>query len=408
MGSVQEDHVMTRTLRLTLALAVIFALGTVGCGKKGTQENGGGAAHADGAGTAAHSGAAADASAAYDRGLDYLKSQRKEREFQDPGMQALAVTAFLVRPGGVRPADKEFVDATLDSIAGHQKGDGGIYLQGLANYTTCVAIMALAHSSDPKYQDTVKKAVAFVKGLQMASGGIGYEDEPGEGEGEESGEKKGEEKKSDLSHTQFALEALRAAGVPQSDPVISKALKFLQSVQNDSETNDAKYTLDDGRIVVIQDDGGAFYAPGDSKAGVENLPNGKAALRSYGSMTYALLKCYLLAGLPKDDPRVQAAVHWAESHFTLEENPGFTKPEQKMQGYFYYLMMMSKALDLLGVDQVKDADGVEHDWRQEIEKELLSRQGKDGSWKNSNGRWFEAMPLIATSYALVSLSYCMD
>ena len=335
------------------------------------------------------------AGTAYDRGLDFLMSQTKDGNFGNPGFSALGVSGFLVRPGGVRPGDREFVDACLKSIAANQRDDGGIYEQGVANYTTCVAIMALAASGNAEYEPVIAKAAGFVKSLQQESGGIGYSDShPGE---------------PDLSNTQFAIEALRSAGVPKDDPVFSKAARFLQSVQNDSESNNAEYTLEDGRIVVIQDDGGAFYKPGESKAGIEELPDGRVAFRSYGSMTYALLKCYLLAGVPKTDPRVQAAVRWVKNNYTLEENPGFETakdPGAAKQGYFYYLMMMAKALDLLDVDTVKDKDGIEHDWRAEIRAELESRQKEDGSWVNEADRWYEGMPVIATSYALITLADC--
>lgn len=343
---------------------------------------------------------AGDWEAAYDRGLDAMEKLAKEDRFQkNPGFQALGVTGFVVRPGGLREGDREFVDKWLGSIVGYQKENGAIYDQAIANYTTCAALMALTSAKGSEYEDAIRKAAEYVKSCQNPDGGIGYsEDEEGE---------------SDLSNTQFAIEALRKAGVPADDPVFSKALKFLQSVQNDSESNDADYELEDGRVVEIQDDGGAFYAPGESKAGVEDLPNGKAALRSYGSMTYALLKCYLLAGLPKDDPRVQAAAKWAENHYTLEENPGFVddpeKPNASKQGYYYYLMTMAKALDLLGVEELKDADGVAHDWKKEMREELLSRQNEDGTWTNEKSeRWLEGDPIIATSYALIALSHCTE
>ena len=67
-----------------------------------------------------------------------------------------------------------------------------------------------------------------------------------------------------------------------------------------------------GTDVRSGDDGGSGYAPGESKAGFLELGDGTKIPRSYGSMTYALLKGYLFAGLPKDDPRVEAAWKWLD------------------------------------------------------------------------------------------------
>jgi squalene-hopene/tetraprenyl-beta-curcumene cyclase len=333
--------------------------------------------------------------AAYDRGLDFLRAAAPEGNFMDPGLTGIAAAPFVNRPGGIREEDAEFVDGLLDYILSFQKADGGIYDKGLANYTTCAAIMALASDDDPKRALAVGKAADFLKTLQTSSGGIGYSDKnPGV---------------ADLSNTQFALESLRMAGVKPNDPVVSETLKFLQSVQNRSESNNATYELADGRIVAIQNDGGAFYKPGESKAGMRELPDGRVELRSYGSMTYALLKCYLLAGLTADDPRVLASVKWIRTHFTLEENPGFQgneNPNAALQGLYYYYFTMAKALDLLGTDVVEDVDGLKHEWRKELSEHLLTLQREDGSWLNEKAeRWMEGNPVLATSYALIALSH---
>jgi squalene-hopene/tetraprenyl-beta-curcumene cyclase len=296
----------------------------------------------------------------------------------------------------MRDGDREFVKGLTDFLLSFQKEDGGIYAKGLANYTTCAAIMALAGVDDPRCREAVKKAAAFVKTLQTGTGGIGYSDKnPGD---------------ADLSNTQFAVESLRLAGVEADDPVFSEALKFLQSVQNRSESNNSTYELEDGQIVVSGNDGGAFYKPGESKAGFRELPDGRLEFRSYGSMTYALLKCYLLAGLTADDPRVKAAVKWVRTNYTLQENPGFQDPENpnaSLQGLYYYYFTMAKALSLLDVEVVKDVDGLEHDWREELADTLTAAQREDGSWLNEKSeRWMEGNPVLTTCYALIALSRC--
>ena len=75
-------------------------------------------------------------------------------------------------------------------------------------------------------------------------------------------------------------------------------------------------------------------------------------------------------------------------------------------GLYYYYHTFAKALDAMQVDQVEDANGVKHDWRQELLQALASRQRPDGSWINDNTRWLEGEPTLVTGYALLCLSYC--
>jgi len=342
---------------------------------------------------------ATEIASSYDAGLDFLKAQAKGGNYGDPGFSAIAVTPFLVRPGGLRPEDRAFVDGNISFLLENVRKDGGIYGRGVANYATCVSIMALVNDDPEKHAEAIGNAVKFVKSLQAASGGIGYSDKVGPDD-------------PDLSNTQFAIEALRKAGVEKDDPTFSHALEFLQSVQNRSESNPGEYKLEDGRLIVPMDDGGAYYKPTESKAGTVSNPDGTVSLRSYGSTTYAMLKCYLMAGLDPEDGRVKDAARWISANFTLEENPGFdTSRDAKagMQGYYYYMVTMAKALDALGVAEVKDSDGIERAWRTELGREIMARQRENGSWVNDDkDRWFEGLPVLATAYALTALSYCTD
>ncbi|HKX46665.1 MAG TPA: hypothetical protein VJP77_08170, partial [Planctomycetota bacterium] len=221
-------------------------------------------------------------------------------------------------------------------------------------------------------------------------GGIGY----------------GGDERPDLSNLQLALEALAAAGTQPGDPTFEKALVFLQRTQNRSESNDLVVT-EAGTRIVPGDDGGAGYAPGESKAGTVTLPDGSQVTRSYGSMTYALLRGYLFAGLERDDPRVAAAWEWLRAHWTLDVNPGFeatADPAAPYQGLYYYFYSMARALDLYGEPVVVDGAGVEHRWREELAGRLAAMQRPDGSWTNENSpRWWEGNPVLATAYAVLAL-----
>ncbi|MEQ1892424.1 MAG: hypothetical protein ABL998_07795, partial [Planctomycetota bacterium] len=247
----------------------------------------------------------------------------------------------------------------------------------------------------------ITRAIEFLKVLQA--------DEPegySEGDRYYGGVGYGNDERPDLSNLQMALEAMHAGGVPSSDPAFQKALTFLQRCQNHSETNELAI-VSEGKTYISGNDGGASYAPGESKAGFVDLPDGKRIPRSYGSMSYALLKGYLFAGLTKDDARVQALWKWLRENYTLDVNPGFPAsddPTASYQGLFYYFHTMAKALDLYGEETIVDGAGKSHAWRGELAGRIAAMQRQDGSWLNENSmKWFEANPVLATSYAMLTL-----
>jgi len=340
------------------------------------------------------------------RGADFLVAQAVEGGWgfgghRDAGITAMVLGGLLALPEP-RPAPVQAASIkALDWLLSLQKPDGSIHEGQLANYVTSACVLALAKSGRPQDLAAVARARAFLLVLQ-ADEGEGYSSE----NRFYGGVGYGDDEKPDLSNMQHALEALSTAGLPAGDDAYAKALTFLQRCQNHSETNDLELVRD-GNTFVSGNDGGAVYAPADSKAGFVELPDGKRVPRSYGSMSYALLKCYLLAGLPKEDARVQAVWTWLRQNYTLDVNPGFQdsdNPVASYQGLFYYFHTMAKALELFGEAKVVDAAGNEHDWRAELCGRLLAMQRQDGSWINENAsRWYEGQPVLATAYALMTL-----
>ncbi len=71
-----------------------------------------------------------------------------------------------------------------------------------------------------------------------------------------------------------------------------------------------------------------------------------------------------------------------------------------------YYHSFAKTLDVLGIDEIEDAQGVKHDWHRDLTEELARRQQTNGGWVNTNSRWMESDPNLATSFALLALSYC--
>lgn len=338
------------------------------------------------------------------RGASYLVGQSPEGrwgfpEQPDPGITAMVAGALLSAPRDAKAG--EALNAALDWLVSLQHEDGSIHSGQYVNYVTSASILALVEAGREKDVPVIEKARVFLQTLQFDDpegysedshhyGGIGY----------------GSSQRPDLSNTQMALDALVKAGVEPGDPTLRKALEFLQRCQNRSESNDV-VLAEEGATVKSGDDGGAGYAPGESKAGMMTLADGTQVPRSYGSMTYALLKGYLLAGLPKDDPRVEAAWRWLTKNYTLDVNPGFeasSDPAASYQGLFYYFHTMARALDLYGTEVVEDAGGTKHAWRSELVGRLATMQRQDGSWVNENAeRWYEGNPVLATAYAMMAL-----
>lgn len=323
----------------------------------------------------------------------------------DAGVSAVALGALLCVPAPRSPKVQQTIDSGLAWLVSLQHADGSIHDGKLANYGTSAAIMALARSGDPEYAPVIAKARGYLQRLQVDEG-EGYS----EGDLFYGGIGYGGSERPDLSNLQMALEALSASGLQRNDPTYTKALAFLQRCQNRSESNDVRIVEQrgGGLAIVSGNDGGAGYAPGDSKAGFVKLEDGTQVPRSYGSMTYALLKSLVFAGLDRQDPRVQAAWKWCCENYTLDINPGFVAsedPSAAYQGLFYYFHTMARALEVLGEETIVDRAGQSHSWRGELSGRLISMQDRtDGSWTNRNSpRWYEGNPVVATAYALLTL-----
>ena len=345
--------------------------------------------------------------AALRKGAEFLVATSQNGRWGAPGKPDSGLTSMVLaslqavptpRPDGVQRT----IDSGLEWIASLQQPDGSIHDGKLANYNPAAAILALSRSGDARWKDAIARAQQFLVNLQLDEaegysegdlyyGGIGY----------------GSTERPDLSNLQMALEALAASGLEPNAPTYKKALKFLERCQNRSESSDVR--IQDGDVLIrAGDDGGSGYAPGDSKAGFEVLEGGVQVPRSYGSMTYALLKSLLYSGASADDPRVKAAVAWIGKNYTLDVNPGFPPgrdPTAAYQGLYYYFHTMAQALSLVGIEELVDSAGRSHSWRRELCGRIVSMQSKvDGSWTNANSpRWMEGNPLLGTAYALLTL-----
>ncbi len=349
---------------------------------------------------------------AIDRATDYLlKSQNSNGWWstsEQPAVTALVLTALNLEPSGRFRHDRSSELArAYDFILNSAKPDGSIQRAGLANYNTALCLTALASANDANFTPVILAARGYLASSQIDFGVKGTNDTPFDG-GIGYGSKY---QHSDMNNTLIALEAMRlsegvvikdVAGVkdklvlskPEPEIDWAAVTHFLQNCQNLPSVNQADWVSSDPKEL-----GGFVYYPGKSNAGgVTNAATGRVALRSYGSMSYGGLLSYIYARVDKNDPRVVAVLNWLRTNYTLAENPGLDQ-----QGYYYYLHLMTKALAAAGVDKLKLADGREVDWRAEVASQLLKLQKPDGSWVNSEPRFWESDPVLITTYAMLSL-----
>ncbi|MEM7263652.1 MAG: prenyltransferase/squalene oxidase repeat-containing protein, partial [Planctomycetota bacterium] len=228
---------------------------------------------------------------ATDRGANFLIDNRRPdggygTYIDDVGITALVVQALATCPRAYREDDGPFISKAIEYLLGKQKENGGFYNagQGLENYKTSVTLLALTALDEgrdpPRYTKSIEEAREYLMTLQSsedngydsekhkkAYGGIGY----------------GSDRRPDLSNTQFAIEALRAAGISEDSDVFKRALGFLKRCQN-AEGNDL-FGEESG--AKSTGDGGMMYSPGSTKAETVENPDGTVSYTSYGSMTYA-------------------------------------------------------------------------------------------------------------------------
>ncbi len=337
------------------------------------------------------------------KGLTWLAARQKPEGYwgqqEYPALTALVLTGFQGDQSGFyKRKYEQAITKGYGYLLTNVKPDGGIYGKELTNYNTSISMMALLMANRPEYQPVIKNARKYIIGLQDDFGEKGMGDDPLDG-GIGYG---GTYKHSDLANTTFALEALHYSRYLKSDVAgdaeakdlnWKAAVQFLSRTQNLPGSNDQKWASDDP-----DNKGGFVYFPDESKAGEVKLPDGKVALRSYGSMSYAGLLSYIYAQLDRNDPRVKAVYDWLRRHYTLDENPGMGK-----DGLYYYYHTMAKALSVYGVDNLTLKSGKSVNWRRDLAKKLIDLQNGDGFWANANGRWWEKDPGLVTAYAVITL-----
>ena len=114
-----------------------------------------------------------------DRGANWLiDNQRSDGSWGsmagDPGITGMVLKALADTPRAYREKDGPFVTAAVQSLLDQQQDDGGVYVpgQGLMNYKTSIAILALSaldhNRKEPLYRDAIARMRDYVAGLQCA------------------------------------------------------------------------------------------------------------------------------------------------------------------------------------------------------------------------------------------------
>lgn len=336
------------------------------------------------------------------KGAQWLYRQQKASgafsEERNPALTALSLIAILRSELAQTTEVQHGIETGFSFLRSQAKSDGGIYAEGLSNYNTALCLLAFLQKRRESDSALIQGARDFLVRQQAQemvrpelNGGIGY--------GPTGVSPK--RMHPDLDNTMISLEALRAFELsektretPATAPGLDwkAVVSFVSRCQNLAQTNTEPWVARSPA-----ESGGFVYYPGFSNAGEREEEGGRKALRSSGSMSYAGLLSFIYAEIPKEDPRIDAALGWLKANFTLEENPGLGK-----QGLYYYYHLMAKALVASGVETLQTA-GKPRQWARELGIELINRQDSGGFWVNDTGRWMEKDQVLVTAYSLLTL-----
>lgn len=348
------------------------------------------------AGVALAASAAARETAVAKGAAFLLSRQSADGHWSDahmPALTALPIWALVAGPlpAETAPARAAAVEKAVRFVLSTQRPDGGFYVpkpgrggSGLGNYNTSVCLAALFESKKAPAAPLLRAreyiASSQLTGDDTLAGGFGYD-------------RLSRRRYADLSNTSYALDAMsRTAsleefrtGGKKVDLDWERALAFVDNLQK--KTGPEK--------------GGAAYNDRTPHAGQATNAAGRVHLRAYGSMSYAAVLSMCCARLTKNDARVRQALEYCAKYWSLDENPGMGS-----QGLYYYYDILARALAAAGVATLTAPDGRLIDWKRELAEKLIALQKADGSWVNANNRFWEADPVLCTSFALITLQLC--
>lgn len=283
------------------------------------------------------------------------------------------LNALLDVPESVARRPAGGVARAVRFILRHTNDDGILGLADDAvadypNYSTALAVRALLRADgEAETRDQAERMAAALR-LQQFSEDNGWKesDAPYGGWGMGGAIRRPPQAGHvDLSMSRSVLEALAAAGVGRTDPMMVRARVYLDRSRNA--------------------DGGFFFStvnPQTNKAG-----GADGTFASYGTATADGLLALRAAGVAETDERILGAIRWLEHHHQPDRAPGLDAGpyEGWDQGLrFYYGGVVSRAIPHLEV--------------------TLPPQDADGAYRNPSNLVKEDDPLIATPLALAVLA----
>jgi len=282
-----------------------------------------------------------------------------------------ALGALLDIPESRVPRPANGVDRAFEFIRKHTNADGELGRMDATsddypNYATALGISAFVKARPSGWEKDIAPMVARLRTQQFAETNGWKETDAAYGAWGFGGPilRPPEAGHVDISMTRYVLEALRASGMPSSDPAIARCLVYLERSQNA--------------------DGGFYFSA--VNADINKAGEQDGHFKSYGTATADGVLALRAAGIPDTDNRVAKAIQWLRSHHKTDGAPGFDAASRQMWSSglrFYYADVISRAVPGLTV--------------------VLPNQESDGSFRNSDFLVKEDDPIIATTFAIGTL-----
>jgi Prenyltransferase and squalene oxidase repeat len=291
------------------------------------------------------------------------------------------LNALLRVPDAVYPMPHKKADRAIEFILGNTRSNGAVGMSepdipDYPNYATALSVSALCRARRDDLQKRIAPMVAYLRSRQFTQRNGWKDADPTFGAWGMGGEPRTPPDTGhvDLSMTRHVLDALRAAGVPPTDPAIQTARIFVARCQNT--------------------DGGFFFSTTESdtnKAGHD----GKQ-FRSYGTTAADGILALVASGHSREDSRVTAAARWLTGHHRDMSVPGFEGPayDRWPHGLAFYYAAASTA----AFRAIRANPGLA------VIAELERTQRPDGSWSNPENLVKEDDPFIATPFAIHALA----
>jgi squalene-hopene/tetraprenyl-beta-curcumene cyclase len=281
----------------------------------------------------------------------------------------LVLGALLRVPEAAVPAPAGAVDRAIAFIRRHTSVDGAVGVAGgdadYPNYATALAVDALVAARRRLWTADIGSMVAQLRAQQFCEANGWTPEHTAYGGWGMGGaiRRPPDAGHVDLSMTRFVLEALRASGVDDSDPAMTRARVFLERSQNH--------------------DGGFIFSP--VQPAINKAGQNTEGFLSYGTTTADGVLALRATGVPDSDDRIARAIAWLDKNHRSDRVPGFDEDESAQASWrsallFYYAAAIA---------------GVRSRYRVR-----LPAQADDGSFRNVNTLVKEDDPLIATTFAV--------